>query len=58
MLDPVLVRLQRIDPFNLVLLIILMIALALTIPWLLRRDLAGVEQVADEASRIDGDQPL
>lgn len=56
-LDQVLVRLQRIDPFNLVLLIILMIALALTIPWLLRRDLAGVGRVADEASRIDIDQP-
>lgn len=56
-LDPVLVRLQRIDPLNLVLLIILMIALALTIPWLLRRDLAGVERVANETSRIDIDQP-
>ena len=56
-LDQVLVRLQRIDPFNLVLLISLMIALALTIPWLLRRDLAGVGRVADEASRIDIDQP-
>lgn len=56
-LDPVLVRLQRIDPFNLFLLIVLMIALSLTIPWLLRRDLAGVARVADEASHIDIDQP-
>lgn len=56
-LPPVIGRLQRIDPSNLFFLTILTIALALTIPWLLRRDLSGVSRVADEAARIDIDQP-
>ncbi len=56
-LDPVLVRLQRIDPRNLAFVIVLMIGSALIVPWLLRRDLAGVARVADEARHIDTNQP-
>ncbi|PZQ95914.1 MAG: sensor histidine kinase [Cereibacter sphaeroides] len=56
-LYPVLGRLQRIDPFYLLLLAGLMTLSALAIPYLLRKDLSGVERVADEAAHIDIDQP-
>lgn len=56
-LDPITGRLHRIDLSNVLFLCILTIALALTIPWLLRRDLSGVSRVAEEAARIDIDQP-
>jgi signal transduction histidine kinase len=56
-LETVIVRLQRIDPRNLAFVIVVMIGSALIIPWMLRRDLAGVARVAEEASLIDINQP-
>ncbi len=54
---PVVSRLLRINPSYLLLLVALMTASALAIPYLLRRDLSGVARIADEAARIDIDRP-
>ncbi|WP_112310297.1 sensor histidine kinase [Pseudogemmobacter bohemicus] len=56
-LSPVIGRLKEIDPWYLAVLAIVITVLALGIPWLVRRDLAGVARVADEAARIDIDRP-
>lgn len=56
-LSPVIGRLKEINPYYLTVLAVITMVLALGIPWLLRRDLAGVSRVADEAARIDIDQP-
>lgn len=54
---PVIGRLKEINPYYLMVLGAITTVLALGIPWLLRRDLAGVARVVDEAGRIDIDQP-
>lgn len=56
-LGPLIGRLKQINPWYVAVLAVVITALALAIPMLLRRDLSGVSRVADEASRIDIDQP-
>lgn len=56
-LYPIINRLQEVNPYYLMLLLALTIVSALSIPWLLRRDLSGVARVAEEAAGIDIDQP-
>lgn len=56
-LYPIISRLQEVNPYYLLLLIVLTVVSALSIPWLLRRDLSGVARVAEEAAGIDIDQP-
>lgn len=56
-LNPVIGRLKQVNPYYLLLLVVLTAVMALAIPYLLRRDLSGVSRVADEAARIDIDQP-
>ncbi|NUB45002.1 HAMP domain-containing histidine kinase [Fertoebacter nigrum] len=56
-LSPVIGRLKDINPYYLTVLAVVTTVVALGIPWLLRRDLEGVSRVAEEAARIDINQP-